>query len=98
LAAPWVLKQLGAGRRRFVVVNNGGGKIFSRLPAVRALGEEATRAIENAHEVSFGGWAAMWGMRHVVMTGDEPLDLGDEDVVIEVRPDAVESGAFWDEV
>ncbi|MEM8955204.1 MAG: 2-succinyl-5-enolpyruvyl-6-hydroxy-3-cyclohexene-1-carboxylic-acid synthase, partial [Verrucomicrobiota bacterium] len=74
LAAPWVLGQLGAGRRRIVVMNNGGGKIFSRLPSVRRLGEGALRLIENPHEVSFEGWAAMWGMQYVRWSGEGGLE------------------------
>ncbi|MEM7145097.1 MAG: 2-succinyl-5-enolpyruvyl-6-hydroxy-3-cyclohexene-1-carboxylic-acid synthase [Verrucomicrobiota bacterium] len=84
LAAPWVLGQLGEGRRRIVVMNNGGGKIFSRLPAVKRLGEGAVRLIENPHGVSFEGWAAMWGMKYVRWSGEEGVELGDGDVVLEV--------------
>jgi 2-succinyl-5-enolpyruvyl-6-hydroxy-3-cyclohexene-1-carboxylate synthase len=84
------------GRRRIVVMNNGGGKIFSRIPAVKALGVGPKRLVENSHEVSFEGWASMWGLRYVVWTGEDVLGLDEDDVVIEVRPDAGQSEGFWE--
>jgi 2-succinyl-5-enolpyruvyl-6-hydroxy-3-cyclohexene-1-carboxylate synthase len=97
LAAPSVLRQLEHGHRRFVVVNNGGGKIFGRLPIVQDLDSDAKRLIENPHELSFEGWAAMWGMGYLQISGTDTMALegAAEDVVIELRPDAEESEAFW---
>ena len=98
LAAPWVLSQLGEGRRRFVVINNGGGRIFSQLPAVRALDEKGRGMFENAHGVSFEQWAAMWGLGYVLISEPGDLPVGGGDVVIEIRAHAAESGAFLAEM
>lgn len=79
LNAPWIVSQLGAMRVRIVIVNNGGGRIFSRVPSLRALDAELReRIIENTHGVRFEHWAAMWS-----------LD------VTELRPDAEASRRVW---
>ena len=39
LSAPWILNQLAPGKRRIVVINNGGGRIFSKLPALADLAD-----------------------------------------------------------
>jgi len=79
LNAPWIVPQLGHARFRVVVVNNGGGRIFSRVASLRAL-EPAMREriIENSHDVRFEHWAKMWN-----------LD------VTELRPDAEASQRVW---
>ena len=79
LGAPWIVPQLGHRRFRIVVVNNGGGRIFSRVASLRAVEPEVrSRIIENAHEVRFEHWAAMWGID-----------------VTELRPDAAASRRAW---
>jgi 2-succinyl-5-enolpyruvyl-6-hydroxy-3-cyclohexene-1-carboxylate synthase len=80
LNAPWIVPQLGDVRFRIVIVNNGGGRIFSRVPSLRAV-EPALREriIENAHDVRFEHWAAMWNID-----------------VTELRPDAEASRRAWE--
>ena len=51
LSAPWMLPQLSAGRRRFVVIQNGGGKIFSRLPSLKGLNERERTLMEDRKSV-----------------------------------------------
>ena len=96
LSAPWLLSQLGEGNRRIVVVNNGGGKIFSRVDSLRKLDEPSRALIENRHEIDFEPWARLWKLpyRRVEALGDlESLPEGA--VVMEVRPDAAQTDAFW---
>jgi 2-succinyl-5-enolpyruvyl-6-hydroxy-3-cyclohexene-1-carboxylate synthase len=63
LNAPWIVPQLGHDRFRIVIVNNGGGRIFSRVASLRALDPAVReRIIENAHGIRFDHWAAMWGI------------------------------------
>ncbi len=80
LNAPWIVPQLDRGVRfRIIIINNGGGRIFSRVPSLRALDESLReRIIENVHDVRFDHWAAMWN-----------LD------VTELRPDADASKRVW---
>lgn len=87
LAAPWVVRQMTPSRLRIVVVNNRGGGIFARLPAVAAASPAARRVVCNAHDLSFRAWAALWGFAY--REGRRPADLDglpDEPVVIEVLP------------
>jgi 2-succinyl-5-enolpyruvyl-6-hydroxy-3-cyclohexene-1-carboxylate synthase len=79
LNAPWIVPQLGGTRFRIVIVNNGGGRIFSRVPSLRAVDPAVReRIIENAHDVRFEHWAAMWNID-----------------VTELRPDAGASQRVW---
>lgn len=96
LSAPWVLSQLKAGNRRIVVINNNGGRIFSRMNAFRALSEEGRERVENRHELSFEPWAKLWGLDYRLCV--EPFDLENLPkgaVLIEVLPDEVHTQGFW---
>jgi 2-succinyl-5-enolpyruvyl-6-hydroxy-3-cyclohexene-1-carboxylate synthase len=81
--APWIVPQLDAGIDfRVVIINNGGGRIFSRVPSLRRLDPAVReRMIENSHALRFEQWAAMWGI---------------EDRVTELRPDAEASRRAWE--
>ena len=79
LNAPWIVPQLGHRRFRIVVMNNGGGRIFSRVASLRVLDPAMReRIIENAHDVHFEEWAKMWDIE-----------------VTELRPDADASKRVW---
>jgi 2-succinyl-5-enolpyruvyl-6-hydroxy-3-cyclohexene-1-carboxylate synthase len=80
LNAPWIVPQLEADTRfRIVIVNNGGGRIFSRVASLRALDPSLReRIIENVHELRFDDWAAMWNID-----------------VTELRPDDAASKRVW---
>ena len=81
---------------RQAVINNGGGKIFSRVASLRALPDAARNVIENRHELSFEPWAQLWGMEY--LQTDDVMDLEDllpMPIVIEIRPDPLETEAFW---
>jgi 2-succinyl-5-enolpyruvyl-6-hydroxy-3-cyclohexene-1-carboxylate synthase len=98
LGAPWVLPQLRQSRRRIVVMNNGGGKIFSRVSWLKHASEDTRRLMENPHAVSFEPWARMWGMDHRLLTDVKQLRDQEEaagSAVWEVRPDAEQTEAFW---
>jgi 2-succinyl-5-enolpyruvyl-6-hydroxy-3-cyclohexene-1-carboxylate synthase len=98
LGAPWVLPQLPKRKRRIVVINNGGGQIFSRVSWLRHASEDTRRLMENPHSLSFEPWARMWGMEHRLLTEVEQLRDDHDDaacVVWEVRPDAGQTAAFW---
>ena len=79
LNAPWIVPQLGHRRFRIVVVNNGGGRIFSRVASLRTMDRDVReRIVENTHDVRFEQWAAMWNID-----------------VTELRPDAEASARVW---
>ncbi|HKO00663.1 MAG TPA: thiamine pyrophosphate-binding protein [Thermoanaerobaculia bacterium] len=80
LNAPWVVPQLDA-EFRIVIINNGGGRIFSRVPSLAPLARDVREhIIENTHSLRFESWAAMWGI---------------SDRVIELRPDSEATSRFW---
>lgn len=96
LNAPALLDPKTVGRRRIVILNNGGGRIFSRLPAMAGLPEEEKAITENRHDRSFAHWSAMWGMEHVNWGAGEPFpEIGDAAVVVEARIDNEATEAFW---
>jgi len=80
--APWIVPQLDPSIDwRVVIINNGGGRIFSRVPSLRKLDASMReRIIENAHGIRFDHWAAMWRI---------------EDRVTELRPNAEASARAW---
>ena len=100
LSAPWVLPQLREGKRRIVVINNGGGQIFSRLPWLNGAEEGTRKLMLNPHEIEFAAWAKMWGMGYRLVTDVGQLREGngtgkDGCEVWEVRPDARQTEGFW---
>ncbi len=97
LNAPALLTQLSPGRRRIVVLNNGGGRIFSRLPSLAGLPPKEKRVTENRHGRRFEAWAAMWGMDYRLWPASEPFPEveGSGEVVVEALPDEAETEAFW---
>lgn len=97
-ASAWMLAQLATPRLRIVILQNAGGKIFSRLPALAGLTDFERRLMENPHQISFEGWARQWGLAHRSFTHALPPGLTDlEDrVVIELRPDTAATEAFWE--
>jgi 2-succinyl-5-enolpyruvyl-6-hydroxy-3-cyclohexene-1-carboxylate synthase len=93
---PWILSQLPAAKRRIVVVNNGGGKIFSQVAWLRGMSPEAKSVMENAHAFSFESWARMWGMDYRLFKHSrEVRDDGAACCVWEIRPDPEEGARFW---
>jgi 2-succinyl-5-enolpyruvyl-6-hydroxy-3-cyclohexene-1-carboxylate synthase len=87
--APWIVPQLDSGIEfQIYIVNNGGGRIFSRVPSLRSLSDDTReRLIENTHSISFEHWAAMWNLAH------DNRDAGR--AVIELKPDADASARVW---
>ncbi|MEN3941822.1 2-succinyl-5-enolpyruvyl-6-hydroxy-3-cyclohexene-1-carboxylic-acid synthase [Prosthecobacter sp. SYSU 5D2] len=96
LSAPWIMPQLPQGNRRLVIINNGGGKIFSRVASLRHLSRHARHVIENHHRVTFAPWAEMWGLNYLKITHpDELEDLPDGPVLIEVVPHEGQTESFY---
>ncbi len=96
LNAPALIGQLGRGRRRVVILNNGGGRIFSRLPSMAGLTEPHKQVTENRHSRHFENWAAMWDLAYVRWPAGDPFpEISGETVVIEIIPDEQSTEAFW---
>jgi 2-succinyl-5-enolpyruvyl-6-hydroxy-3-cyclohexene-1-carboxylate synthase len=85
LNGPWIVSQLaGDVGFKVVVINNTGGRIFSRVASLRTIDR---RLMENEHDISFDRWAAMWGLAY----NDESASR----TVIELRPDRAASDRVW---
>jgi 2-succinyl-5-enolpyruvyl-6-hydroxy-3-cyclohexene-1-carboxylate synthase len=71
--APWIVPQLDPNLDiRIIIINNGGGRIFSRVASLKKLDEPTReRIIENSHALRFEHFAAMWGMEYTVVSGHE---------------------------
>lgn len=98
LSAPWVLPQLSENvQRNIVVINNGGGRIFSRVASVRKNFSEETRrkVIENEHDIKFESWARMWNLGYERWSHIPHLGVAASPSVIEICPQLEQSEDFW---
>ncbi len=89
LAAGAVLSQVEQEGRILVVINNGGGRIFDRLPRLEGLDEDQRQALVQNQEVSLAPWAEMWGMNYHRVTCQEDFDDlegGEQTLLVEVIP------------
>ncbi|MBK5259919.1 MAG: hypothetical protein JJE51_10020 [Thermoanaerobaculia bacterium] len=83
--APWIVPQLGDDVAfTITIINNGGGRIFSRVASLRAIDR---RLMENSHTLSFEPWAEMWGLPY----GDRSAVRS----VLELRPEEAASARVW---
>ena len=90
LSSLWVTSQLDAQKFRLIVINNGGGQIFSRM--------FKKEIFINKHQISFESWAKMWNWSyqqwHNIPT---TMDLADRQI-IELNPNAEQTQEFWKEL
>lgn len=90
LAAPWALATRPGVRARIVIVNNGGGKIFSRI--------FRSDLFTNRHNLDFEPWARFWklGYRRWARVPRELPELSPGGIeIIEMTPDEPATSRFW---
>ncbi len=98
LAAPFVLDQIQNSGRVLAVINNGGGKIFERLPRLQSMSPRAIEWMTNPQQADFSGLATLWGMSHQrIQTADDfdRFETGEKTLLLEVIPDAKQTADFW---
>ena len=98
LAAPFVLGQINTDGRVLAVINNGGGKIFERLPRLQSMSPRAVEWMTNPQTADLSGLAILWGMNHLrIRTVDDfdKFEPGDKTLLLEIVPDAAQTTAFW---
>ncbi|MDZ4660970.1 MAG: 2-succinyl-5-enolpyruvyl-6-hydroxy-3-cyclohexene-1-carboxylic-acid synthase [Pseudomonadota bacterium] len=88
LSAPWILKQLEAKNIKIVVVNNGGGQIFSRM--------FTSKSFLNEHQLQFQHWAKMWDLPWSRWEKIPNQFEESQPTVIELAPDRDATHRFWD--
>ncbi len=88
--AGWIVPQLDpATQFTIYVVNNGGGRIFSRVASLSKMDPGMRqRIVENSHDLHFEAWAGMWSFAY----GDRSAKHG----VVELEPDLEASERFWE--
>ncbi len=98
LSGPSLLDGCEASGRVIVVINNGGGRIFERLPRVKNMSEPTQKIVANTHDFQFKNWAAMWNMDYQKFTSTDAIEIEptEKASVIELVPCAKQTEAFWD--
>ena len=99
LAAPFVLDQVEGEGRVLVVINNGGGKIFERLPRLESMSPKAVEWMTNPQNADLSGFAKLWGMDHLQIRRVDDFDQFEEPaktLLLEIVPDAAQTRDFWD--
>lgn len=87
-----------SSKRRIVIINNGGGKIFSHLSYSKHLEMPQRKILENHHRWEFRGWAEMFGWAYENWQVDSCLlNSQIDDLVLEIFPDAAQTHHFWTE-
>ncbi len=98
LAAPFVLGQVNCDGRVLAVINNGGGKIFERLPRLKAMSPRAAECMTHPHAADLSGMATLWGMAHLRIRRADDFDAfepGGKPVLLEIIPDPAQTAQFW---
>ncbi len=91
-------EQIELTGRRLVIINNGGGRIFSRLPRLSSLSESESNHFAQAHQIRFEHYAKMWDWDYLAVRFPEDLDEQEDNknpMIIEVLPDPHETEDFW---
>lgn len=90
LSSLWITSQMDAHKLRVVIINNGGGQIFSRM--------FKKDIFLNRHEISFEPWAKMWNWSYQKWHRvPDNMELSDHQV-IELIPQAEQTQKFWSEL
>ena len=98
LAASFVLGQINCQGRVLAVINNGGGKIFERLPRLQNMSPRAIEWMTNPQTADLAGLATLWSMNHLrIRTADDfdQFEAQEKTLLLEVIPDAAQTTAFW---
>lgn len=96
MSALYLLNSVNTKGRVLVVINNGGGKIFSRLERVKGLDIKVQNLIENNHDCDFSHLAALWGMKYAKFQSADEIDIEESDtaILIEIVPNAAQTESF----
>jgi len=85
-------------KRRIVVMNNGGGKIFSHLSYSQHMEHSQRKLLENHHRWEFRAWADMFAWAYESWQVDSCLlNSQIDDLILEIFPDAAQTHHFWAE-
>lgn len=88
MVGPWILQQLQEISINIVVVNNQGGKIFSRL--------YSHPIFQNPHQLNFSNLATFWNMDYERWTEIPKTIKKAKHRLIEIVPDNDATNRFWE--
>lgn len=97
LAGLKMLAQVETKGRVMVVINNGGGRIFDRVPRLAIMSGKAKGWMAAESPVDFAALAKAWGMDHLRATHTDEFDGAGSDgktVLLEIVPDARQTQGF----
>ncbi|MFD2255883.1 thiamine pyrophosphate-binding protein [Luteolibacter algae] len=97
LAALKLLPQVECRGRVLVVINNGGGKIFERVPRLEGMSDAAKSWMAAEAPVNFEALARAWGMDFQRVCRVDEFDgvmAFERAVMLEVVPDSAQTAAF----
>ena len=97
MASLFLLKQVKSQRRVLVVINNGGGQLFSRLKGFEKLSKEQQEKVVLVHQLRFDGLAKLWNMKYLKVSKIEELaNLPQSgDILLEVMVNKKQTQDFW---
>lgn len=87
LSSGWLAQKRPELQFRLVVINNGGGKIFSRV--------FGGAPYENQHQLQFADWAKMWNFSYQAWQEIPVQPELAQQQVIELQPNAQQTEQFW---
>lgn len=90
LSAPWILPQINSPKVQIVIINNKGGKIFSRM--------FAEPEIQNNHEMVFSSFASLWRMQYMCWESIPNQIACSQPSIIELIPNNEATHRFWKEL
>jgi 2-succinyl-5-enolpyruvyl-6-hydroxy-3-cyclohexene-1-carboxylate synthase len=90
LQGPWVLPQLLETEINLVIMNNGGGKIFSKMFPYPEF--------QNKHQLRFSSFAELWNLNYskLDLIPDQKLPDTTQSRLIELIPNEEATGRFWE--
>ncbi len=97
LAGLKMLGQVETKGRVMAVINNGGGRIFDRVPRLAAMSATAKDWMAAESPVDFAALAKAWGMDHLRVTRADEFDGAGSDgkaTLLEIVPDAGQTRGF----
>lgn len=91
LPGPWALSEISSQiKTRLVVMNNGGGKIFSRM--------FPHKEFQNPHRLEFSAWAKLWRLTYEQWFAvPDQISQSAPHQIIEILPDEGATKRFWEE-
>lgn len=99
-AAGFLSGQVEMKGRVLAIINNGGGRIFERLPRLEAMAPKAAECLTNPHKQGFRWLADLFeGSVHREIRTSDDWDSFDPDserlTLLEIIPDEAETKRFW---